>query len=453
MEDPIKGYSSSASANKGESFISIDGNKFYDLTYLDRNMNICIKAYTYSDKPVKDNEKSLITGLGKFPNNGGRIFAHRIDSEENIWSYVNWDYYNYYNGETRTATGDIDGDGKDEVIIGLGKVSHNYYTPGGWFEVLDDELNHLAWGRIQWGIYNMLNGESWPACGDIDGDGIDEILIGLGDSDNNNGWGWFEVFNYVNGEIVHKKWLRSPLFNENPNIAGRVPLASGDIDGDNIDEIIIGMDSNPGNGCKFAILDDAIHDFQVIANYQIQFGLYNNANGEVRPACGDINGDGKEEIIIGFGNYKSFGGNYAIYSFDSTNSISKVFWNKIIDDKYNLINGETRPACGDIDDDGIDEIVIGRGPGGNGIIDIFKFNADEITLTLLKQINVPWAEYNEKDGSVWPSIMSVDIESQKKNLFSFSTKFNPLKTKLLSSGPKDKDTIYTKQYYKGPEKN
>jgi len=452
VETKIPGYSSSASANKGESFISFDGNKFHDLTYFDRNMNICIKAYTYSDKPL-DNGKNLIAGLGKFPNNGGRILAHNINSEENTWSYVNWDYYNYYNGEARTATGDIDGDGKKEVIIGLGKVSQNRNIPGGWFEVLDDELEHLAWGRIQWGMYNMLNGESWPACGDIDGDGIDEILIGLGDNANNNGWGWFEVFNYVNGKIVHRKWIRSPLFNENPNIAGKVPIASGDIDGDHIDEIIIGMDSNPGIGCKFAILDDEIHDFQMIANYQIQFGLYNNANGEVRPACGDINGDGKDEIIIGFGEYKSFGGNYAIYSFDSTNGISKLFWSNIRDEKYNLINGETRPACGDIDDDGIDEIVIGRGLGGNGIIDIFKFNSDGITS--LKQINVPWAEYNEKNGSVWPAIMSVNIEFQKKNLFSFSTKYNPLKTKLLSltSGPKDKDTIYTEKYYKGPEKN
>ena len=63
--------------------------------------------------------------------------------------------------------------------------------------MLDDDLTHLSWGRISWSDYDELNGESWPAAGDIDGDGIDEIIVGLGSS----GQGRFEniqaVFCYV----------------------------------------------------------------------------------------------------------------------------------------------------------------------------------------------------------------------------------------------------------------
>ena len=63
---------------------------------------------------------------------------------------VGWDEYNTLNGEARIATGDIDGDKKAEIIIGLGPIEGNSAIPGGKFQILDDDFTSLGWGQIDW---------------------------------------------------------------------------------------------------------------------------------------------------------------------------------------------------------------------------------------------------------------------------------------------------------------
>ena len=43
---------------------------------------------------------------------------------------------------------------------------------------------------MSWAGYNAANGETWPACGDLDGDNKDEIVVGLG----NGSGGWVQIF-------------------------------------------------------------------------------------------------------------------------------------------------------------------------------------------------------------------------------------------------------------------
>ena len=74
--------------------------------------------------------------------------------------------------ETRPACGDVDGDGVDEIVIGLGSGG------AGWVEVFEyggQGLTHRDWVRVRYQAYNGMNGETRPACGDVDGDG--KVLV------------------------------------------------------------------------------------------------------------------------------------------------------------------------------------------------------------------------------------------------------------------------------------
>ncbi len=97
---------------------------------------------------------------------------------------------------------------------------------------------------------------------------------------------------------------------------------------------------------------------------------YENA-GYCSPYIGDIDNDGKSDLILaaGSGNINS----YAIHGkdpiTDSLNRFENLFWVKNGKDSSQAYFGaQLRIAAGDLDSDGIKEIVIGNSDGGLSIL-------------------------------------------------------------------------------------
>lgn len=272
-----------------------------------------------------------------------------------FWLRAGWSDYNDLNGESRVVRGDIDHDGVDELVIGYAPVDSDPLIPGGFFQVIDDDYSHLGWGRVEWGDYNTLNGETRPTCGDIDGDGDDEIIIGLGP----HGKGYMEVFDFIDGTVTHQAWLQVN-WQEYNEMHGEVRPVCGDMDGDGVDEIIAGLSSDSGTaeipGGKFEAFS-----FDTVAWSHLLWGTvawpaYNEINGETWPEFGDLDGDGENELVVGLG-YGSEG-QMAIFEFQNGSAV-QTEWAQIEWPEYNELTGETRPVCGDIDFDGKDDVIIG----------------------------------------------------------------------------------------------
>jgi hypothetical protein len=332
----------------------------------------------------------VISGIGE--TSGGYIEAFGGDYSHADWLRVAWSAYNSANGEARVATGDIDGDGKDEIILGLGPVPADPSIPWGFFQVLDDDYTHLAWGRINWKSYNSANGESWPACGDVDGDGRDEIVVGLG----SGGGGYLEVFDYDVGSVVHKDWVRVNWKGYN-SADGEARPACGDVDEDGRDEIVVGLGGS-GSG-YLEVFDDAVAGYGHVAWPRVQWKGYNSANGETWPVCGDIDGDGRDEIVVGLG---GGGGGYLEVFDDAVAGYGHVAWPRVQWKGYNSANGETRPACGDIDADGQDEIIVGLGAGAGGYLEVLGDAAGGYGH--VAWVLIQWQGYNSANGESWPAV-------------------------------------------------
>jgi hypothetical protein len=339
----------------------------------------------------------IIAGTGLWPGNGGWIKTLTNNYFHDQWCRLDWPHYNSLRGESRIAKGDIDGDGRDEIIIGMGPVEGDNSTPAGHFQVLDDNYQPLYWGQVTWDAYNEINGETWPTCGDLNGDGKDEILIGLGRGGN----GIIELFSITDNKLVHQAWLTS-TWKEYNEAQGEVRPSTGDLDGDGKDEIILGFAPVPDNpdmpgGTYEVLASDGLH----MTWGSVSWDDYNKLNGETRPVIGDLDGDGNNEVVIGLG--PGANGALEIQGLDDTGKLINQTWIETPWwQTYNDISGETRPAVGNLDADKADELAIALGKGGRGWIHLFDDKQNGYKHYLSLQL---WPkEYNLNNGSSWIAI-------------------------------------------------
>lgn len=224
-------------------------------------------------------------------------------------------------------------DTTDQVYADTVSVIAKSITSGGWFTELSN------------------SGSLSPAVGDIDGDGFNEVVVGIGGAPGSGNAGGIEVFNH-NGQ-------REPGWPQNTNENMMSSPALGDLDGDGIDDIVICSEqagvhvyrSTAADWIKYAttrandfwglatpVLADADNDGhleifivndegtvyayrdngQAFGPYYI-FGFVENSTAVGFPCLtvADLNRDGKKEIIVGSahatgcpGYYTGYGGIY-----------------------------------------------------------------------------------------------------------------------------------------------
>ncbi len=179
-------------------------------------------------------------------------------------------YNEKFTGGVNVATGDVDGDGKDEIITGAGagggphvRIFDLFGQPKGGF---------FAFNKSFTGGVNV-------AAGDVDGDGKGEIIVGPA----RGGDSVVKIFD-LNGQIKNEFSVYPAKF------TGGVNVATGDVDGDGKDEIITGAGAGGGPHVRV---------FDAQGNQKSQFFAFNKSfTGGVNVAAGDIDADGKEEIIV-----------------------------------------------------------------------------------------------------------------------------------------------------------
>lgn len=211
-----------------------------------------------------------------------------------------------------------------------------------------------------------------PAIGDLDGDGDLEIIV-AGIDRRIHAW-------HHNGNAV-AGW---PIFRDNGDSLLRGGMSSPalcDIDNDGLVEVIVGTMSPPWN--QSAPITSANPDYQKGTIWAIN-GDSSNVSGfpvtteqyiNSSPACGDVDGDGYLEIAVGAGR-GTVGRENIIYLIDHN---GKMMPNWPV---ATASTTEAPPALGDIDHDGKLEVVIGCGwtggwdTCGDGTAKLYALNSD-----------------------------------------------------------------------------
>ena len=152
---------------------------------------------------------------------------------------------------------------------------------------------------------------------------------------------------------------KAELFTIDPfeaTFTGGVYVAAGDINGDGKADLAISPDQ--GGGPRVRVFNG--NAFTQIADF---FGIDDpNFRGGARAAIGDVNGDGKGDLVVAAG----FGGGPRVATFDGaqlgSNGGPKLFGDFFAFEQT-LRNG-IFVAAGDVNGDGFADLVAGGGPGG-----------------------------------------------------------------------------------------
>lgn len=239
-----------------------------------------------------------------------------------------------FRGGVRVTSGDLDGDGRAEIITGAGR--------GGGPHVRIFRADGSVFGGFFAYDPGFRGGVS-VAAGDVDGDGVAEIITAPGPG----GGPHIRVFR-ADGSAIGSFFAYERTFR------GGVNVAASDVDGDRRADIIVAP--GPDNGSTVKVFDLSGRLKESFSTFPATF------RGGVSVAAGDVDGDGATEIIVA--PMRGASPEVRVYSAQGT-------WQRAFLAYTPGFLGGVALAVGDTDQDGISEIVTGAGPGGGPHLIIF----------------------------------------------------------------------------------
>ena len=253
-------------------------------------------------------------------------------------------------GEIRVSSNsDFDGDGVNDIVAAAG--------PGGGprVSIFSGTNGNIL---LDFFAYNTsFSGGVFVASGDVTGDGVPDLVTGAGAT------GGPHVIVWDGGSLTHNSLSpKASFFAYAPTFLGGVSVATGDLTGDGVREIITGAgiggapQVNVYSSGSFALM----HSF---------FAYDTRFVGGIFVAAGDLTGDQHAEIITGTGQ----GGDAKVNLFDGQN-FQRLGSFSPYQQGY---NGAVRVGATDYYGTGKQNIITGAGNniGQNPNVKIFDFDA------------------------------------------------------------------------------
>ncbi len=256
-------------------------------------------------------------------------------------------YQEYVRNGVKVAAGDVDGNGKDEIIAGTGDGSGPHIR----IFKADGSVQSPGFFAYQESFRGGVN----VAVGDLDGDGIDEIIAGAGVG----GGPHIRVFDKDGNPK-----LTAGFFAFDPGFRGGVTVAAGDLNGDGIDEIIAGAGTGGGPHVRMFKGDGSLLPYSF-------FAFHPESRTGVDVAAGDFDGDGRDDVAVSqLANGEAW---TKIYQYNEEQTILGEFraYPEGVETGANI-------EAFDIDFDGKAELITGPGMGGGPQIRIFEKDGTQI---------------------------------------------------------------------------
>lgn len=271
-----------------------------------------------------------------------------------------------YSGHVLAAAGDVDSDGYDDMLMG-GDGQYSFLIRGS-----ANPTSGYTTAAIRWTAPTNSDeaGDALAGGGDVNGDGYPDVLVGAwsGDTASSNAGSVYIILGSsspasgtLTGNVVYSGE------NQNDYLGYSVANAK-DVDADGMDDMLLGAigndDGASSGGAAYLMFGGSSLASSTVAGQVQYWGTTYRDESAYVAGPGDVNGDGYADMLIGGPGVDAGatdgGAIYLIYGSASPSSHSLATYDgRILGDSTNLGIGDSVAGAGDVNADGLADVLFG----------------------------------------------------------------------------------------------